>query len=253
MEAAWLAAQGPLHALAFAGDGTHCSLPLTSSTAGSCRFRTDRLRASAIEGCVCACGQGACACVERVSARQQGVPLPGFVNGERVRGRRPSRSHSFFALSLSSSRTKKWTSPTPAPASPPPCCPAWSARKCCWWARCVGRAREGAAGAQLLPGSPKPLRKKKRMLASLTPLVPPPPTTTQVENVANNVATVTACDGAPVAVTLATGTQGAALDAPVVEFDCVVSGPGAVEEAGTRSPLSANFGETRLGEGMERS
>ena len=91
------------------------------------------------------------------------------------------------------------------------------------------------------------------MLASLTPLVPPPPTTTQVENVANNVATVTACDGAPVAVTLATGTQGAALDAPVVEFDCVGSGPGAVEEAGTRSPLSANFGETRLGEGMERS
>ena len=74
---------------------------------------------------------------------------------------------------------------------------------------------------------------------------------------AGNVATVTACDGAPVAVTLATGTQGAALDAPVVEFDCVVSGPGAVEEAGTRSPLSANFGEERRGwrwrgEGMVR-
>ena len=65
---------------------------------------------------------------------------------------------------------------------------------------------------------------------------------------ANNVATVTACDGAPVAVTLAAGAQGAALDAPVVEFDCVVSGPGAVEEAGTRSPLSANFGEREEGE-----
>jgi hypothetical protein len=70
--------------------------------------------------------------------------------------------------------------------------------------------------------------------------------------VANNVATVTACDGSTVAVTLATGTQGAALDAPVVEFDCVVSGPGAVEEAGTRSPLSANFGEREREGVMER-
>lgn len=69
---------------------------------------------------------------------------------------------------------------------------------------------------------------------------------------ANNVATVTACDGSTVAVTLATGTQGAALDAPVVEFDCVVSGPGAVEEAGTRSPLSANFGEREREGVMER-
>jgi hypothetical protein len=90
----------------------------------------------------------------------------------------------------------------------------------------------------------KPLEKKKRMRSSpshASSLL------SQVENVANNVATVTACDGAPVAVTLATGTQGGALDAPVVEFDCVVSGPGAVEEAGTRSPLSANFGECGRG------
>jgi hypothetical protein len=64
----------------------------------------------------------------------------------------------------------------------------------------------------------------------------------QIENVAGNVATVTACDGAPVAVTLAAA-QGAAVDAPVVEFDCVVTAPGAVEEVGLRSPLSANFGE----------